>query len=233
MSLVHEDALVRLYHGDSREILPPLLVGERIALVTDPPYGISHASSQNGALRGKGIAGDKDLDLREWAVELAREHEDAPALVFGSWKRPEPPGTRHALVWDKGLGCGMGDLSLPWKPNWEEIYVLGRGFEGHRGSSVLSGHTMVSWVSKGRNHPNQKPITLMEDLLRKVEPDRLIVDPFAGSGATLAAAKRMGRPALGCEIDEEWLPGAMEALAPETLESQMAQITMSQGELGT
>jgi hypothetical protein len=234
----HQDALVTLYHGDCREILPERLRGERFALVTDPPYGIAHASSQNGALRGKGIHGDADLELREWWVVFCREFggdaigkESIPMLIFGSWKREPPPGTRHTLIWDKGLGCGMGDLTLPWKPNHEEIYVLGGGFEGHRGSSVLSGHTMVSWVSKGRNHPNQKPISLMEDLLRKIEPDRLIVDPFAGSGATLAAAKRMGRPAVGCEIDPEWLPGAMEALAPETLESQLAEITAAQEKL--
>lgn len=222
--VVHEDSLVTLLYGDGRKLLPSLIGDRPWALVTDPPYGIDHASGQEGALKGKGIQGDDDVSLREWWVTYAREHGNVPAIVFGSWKRPEPPGTRHALVWDKGMGVGMGDLTLPWKPNWEEIYVIGEGFLGHRGSSVLSGYTMVSWVSRGREHPNQKPVSLMEHLLEKVEPDRLIVDPFAGSAATLAAAKRLGRPAIGAEIDTEWIPGAVKELAKETLASQTAAV---------
>lgn len=230
--VVHQDSLVTLLYGDGRKHLPGLIGKRPWALVTDPPYGIDHASSQEGALKGKGIEGDGDTSLREWWVVFAREYggdligeETVPMLIFGSWKREKPPGTRHMLVWDKGMGVGMGDLTLPWKPNWEEIYVIGKGFEGHRGSSVYSGYTMVSWVSRGREHPNQKPITLMEALIEKVPPGYLIVDPFAGSGATLAAAKRLGRPAIGAEIDGEWIPGAVKELAKETLASQMAVTT--------
>src|SRR5690606_29734769 len=120
-------------------------------LVTDPPYGIGYASGKEGRFKGRPIANDHDLSTRD-AVLAA--WGDRAALVFGSWRIPKPVGTHTVLTWDKGDAAGMGNLSIPWKPNTEEVYVLGSGFVGHRGSSVLSGHTVVTWASKGREHPN-------------------------------------------------------------------------------
>lgn len=97
----------------------------------------------------------------------------------------------------------MGDLSIPWKPNWEEIYVAGRGFAGARNSSILSGHSVVTWASKGREHPNMKPVSLLERLIEKCPPG-VIADPFAGSGATLVAAKNLGRKVVGVELEERY-----------------------------
>lgn len=212
--LAYQDDLVTLWYGDALDILRELDCSEPVALVCDPPYGISHASRHTGRLQGRGIMGDEDLSLRESAIEWS---DGAPAIVFGSWKREPPPDTRAVLVWDKGMGVGMGDLSLPWKPNWEEIYILGDGFTGRRDDGVLKGHVMVSWASKGREHPNQKPVSLMRRLIEKIEPDRIIVDPFAGSGATLRAAKDLGRRAVGIEMDPEWIPGIKRELAQDTL----------------
>ena len=126
-----------------------------------------------------------------------------PGASLRFLKRAHPAGTRTVLVWDKGKASGMGDLSIPWKPNWEEIYVLGTGFTGHRGSSILTGHTVVSWASKGRDHPNMKPVSLMERLIEKC-PTGVIADPFAGSGTTLVAARNLGRKAIGVELEERY-----------------------------
>jgi DNA modification methylase len=54
-------------------------------------------------------------------------------------------------------------------------------------------------------HPWQKPISLMEKLIRIYSnPGETVLDPYAGSGATLKAAEICGRMALGCDIDEQW-----------------------------
>ena len=51
-----------------------------------------------------------------------------------------------------------------------------------------------------REHPTQKPLALMEALIRDfTDPGDLVVDPFAGAGTTLVAARRLGRRALGWE----------------------------------
>lgn len=54
-------------------------------------------------------------------------------------------------------------------------------------------------------HPFQKPISLMERLIAiYTKPGDLILDPFMGSGATLRAAQRLGRGALGFEHNPDY-----------------------------
>jgi hypothetical protein len=205
----YQDDLVTLFHGDCREV-PDWLTAD--VLVTDPPYGYNHASNREGAHQGVVIAGDESLEDRDHILGM---WGDRPALVFGSWKCGTPTGTHTVLAWDKGPGVGMGDLSVPWKPNWEMIYVLGRGFTGSRDSGVITGRT-VSWASKGREHPNQKPVGLLAKLLDKCPPGT-IADPFAGSGSTLAAAKMLGRRAIGVELDKRYCALAAARLAQDAL----------------
>lgn len=59
--------------------------------------------------------------------------------------------------------------------------------------------------SAANHHPTVKPITLMEWLIRLVtRPGGLIVDPFGGSFTTLVAAARLGYPAIGMDLSEEY-----------------------------
>lgn len=62
-------------------------------------------------------------------------------------------------------------------------------------------------------HPAQKPIKLIEALIDLVTiPGQLVVDPFAGSGTTLAAAKSLGRYYIGFENDERYAEIAQKRL---------------------
>jgi predicted RNA methylase len=55
----------------------------------------------------------------------------------------------------------------------------------------------------GNDHPTVKPLDLMEYLLTLASTPNggIILDPFAGSGTTLVAAKRLGRQCVGVELD--------------------------------
>ena len=54
-------------------------------------------------------------------------------------------------------------------------------------------------------HPTVKPTDVMSWLVHLLAvPGRVVLDPFAGSGSTLLAAKRMGVEAVGCELSEEY-----------------------------
>jgi site-specific DNA-methyltransferase (adenine-specific) len=56
-------------------------------------------------------------------------------------------------------------------------------------------------------HPTVKPIALMEYLIKMVTPKGgIVLDPFAGSGSTLVAAKQNGYQYIGCELTEEYIP---------------------------
>jgi len=62
-----------------------------------------------------------------------------------------------------------------------------------------------------RVHPAQKPLGLVMRLIEKsVQPGASIVDPFCGSGTTLAAAKTLGVWYLGCDIEEAYVQDARE-----------------------
>ena len=139
-----------LYLGDCREIAPTLEGVD--CVVTDPPYGIAYQSSFT---RGKPmhwhnrqIAGDDDCSARDEVLD------GVPAFACcGSPKVLPPDGTRATLVWDKGARSGMGDLSFPWKPSFELVWIGGGGWHGRRDEGVLR-HSNVHSASMGREHPN-------------------------------------------------------------------------------
>lgn len=213
MAPYYSDDLVTLYHGDCREITAWL---EADVLVTDPPYGMGYESNRNRDKRnvkiGRPVVGDsttadRDSVLAAWGSR--------PALVFGKWTCVRPAATRARLIWDKRVQ-GTGDLSIPWGPADEEIYVLGSGFSGKRTGNVISAQMLMSNDAERPDHPTPKPVGLMEALIAKCPPG-VIADPFAGSGSTLLAAKNQGRRAIGVEIDERYCEVAAKRLAQDTL----------------
>lgn len=60
-------------------------------------------------------------------------------------------------------------------------------------------------------HPTQKPIKLIEFLIRIfTDPDDVVIDPVAGSAVTLLAAKNLNRRAYGFEIKKNYYKDAIE-----------------------
>jgi len=56
------------------------------------------------------------------------------------------------------------------------------------------------------NHPTVKPIALMKYLIKLVTPPKgIVLDPFAGSGSTLVAAKELGFNFIGIDKEEEYV----------------------------
>lgn len=212
----YEDDHVTIYNADCLEVLDQFdpLPGDGDVLLFDPPYGISY---DTGARRldgnARSIANDRDTTVRD--AVLAWWSNRGPALVFGSWRVQKPAGTKGVLVWDKGGALGMGDLTIPWKFDHEEIYVLGGPWSGKRDSGSVLRHPPEQ--SMGRLHPHQKPVGLLSMLLAKLPHTGIVFDPCMGSGSTLVAAKARGRQAVGIELDERYCELAVGRLAQEVL----------------
>lgn len=200
----YQDDFVTLYHGDCRELLPHI---EADVLVTDPPYGIGANRMTLGNGRIRLDRGDLDWDRR--AADVAPLLDlGLPTIIWGGNYFSLPPASRW-LVWDKGTGKNdFADCELAWTnlPGVvKKFYRLWVGSNARQHSEGM------------RFHPTQKPLELMEWCLGLV-PDGIVLDPFAGSGSTLRAAKDLGRKAVGIEVEEKYCQIAAERCAQDVLD---------------
>lgn len=229
MTPYYADDHVTLYRGDCRDL--DLSPGSVDLLLTDPPYGMAFQSGHAKAGRSAAIRSDGVRQgmrtvrqaLGALAVSFA---PDMHALMFCHWESwPDFYDTasahfqiKNALIWWKH-GGGMGDLRLEYAKDYEVILFgvrsLGRQLEGKRVGAVLE-HPRVP--ASQRHVPFEKPVGLLMPLIERHAPsDGLVLDPFAGSGSTLVAAKRVGRKAIGVEIDERYAEVAANRLRQEVL----------------
>lgn len=215
MKPYYQDDLVELYNANCLEELRWL---QADVLVTDPPYGMAYKSGRKKHLP---IAGDRNVDLRGEVLSL---WGDRPAIVFGTWKAPRPDNVRQLIVWDKRGGAGFsGDLNMPWADVTEEIYVMGKGWQGGRRPAIYSIPTLHN--SARPDHPTPKPVALMGELIQCAPPG-VICDPMAGSGATLIAARNLGRKAIGVEIEERYCEVIAKRLAAQTLFNDFEEVEL-------
>jgi site-specific DNA-methyltransferase (adenine-specific) len=198
-----QNDLVTLYHGDCLEITEWL---EADVLVTDPPYGVAwqagglsdKKSTRDAAVQS--IASDESTEVRDLSLKAWGKK---PAVIFGSWRKPLLELPDHRLIWHKG-NRQPGVTSAAFYPVDEEIWLLGSGWQGKPPlASVITTHEARGLQPKLIGHPTPKPVGLMEKLIERC-PEGVIADPFAGSGATLVAARNLGRKVIGVEMEEKY-----------------------------
>ncbi len=206
-----------IIHGDSLSVLRELPDGCVDAIITDPPYGIGYTSTT-----GVRVKNDKSPFI--WflydAFRVLKPNGGA-LICFTRWDvqqafidamRIAGFVVKSELVWNK-VYHGMGDTKAQFAPMHENILFAVRGkyaFPGTRPRDVLT-HEKLN--SAHMVHPTEKPVELLEDIITSVtHPDDLILDPFAGSGSTLVAAKQTGRRYIGVELDGDYCQTARQRL---------------------
>lgn len=221
--LVYHRRGVWLYCGDALQE-PELwtLSPNPLFLLTDPPYGTNTRlrHRKNGNPKFTPIIGDENTLARDEMLKIWAARQGGPGLVFGSWRQPRPVDTRNIITWCKGASPGLGDLRVPWGNATEEIYLIGNMnpamFQGRRVPNHITMNSLNSQAKARPKHPTPKPVGLIAQLLERVSPRATIVDPFAGSGATLCAAQQLGRRAIGVEINPEYAAEAAKLLEEDT-----------------
>ncbi|MCS7080745.1 MAG: site-specific DNA-methyltransferase [Chloracidobacterium sp.] len=96
-------------------------------------------------------------------------------------------------------------------------------------SDVWSDLHRIKHASRRDAHPCQLPETVLERLiLMATDEGDVVVDPFAGTGTTLVAAKKLGRRYLGIELDAGYVAIARERLARTPAASRIGDVWVSQ-----
>jgi len=208
----YSDDHVTLYHGDAREVLLDIDIDIDV-VVTDPPYGIGwNSGGMAGSRDHPDIVGDDSTLLAEWIIEYAAP---APMVVFGANHFPHAlPTPGQWICWDKRVSESADRMfgsafELAWKSGPDKAAVMYR---------ILHGGVVNADGPGRRPHPTAKPVKLIRRIIEDLLPaDGLIVDPFAGAGSTLRAAKDLGRRSVGVEVVEEYCDAAARRCAQEVL----------------
>jgi site-specific DNA-methyltransferase (adenine-specific) len=176
---------VELYLGDCQEIMPTLVHAD--AVVTDPPYGLGHrltAGPGNQWSRHfeKSPVWDKELI----SADFVRSLIEYPAIIWGG-NYYDLPNVRGWLSWDKMQEHTSGHFEMAWT----NLDIPTRTFR----------YSRVQLAAEGKEHPTQKPLSLMQWCIGLIPKAKVISDPFMGSGTTGVAAVKLGRKFIGIELD--------------------------------
>ena len=205
----YRDDRVALYHADCKDILQSVQPSGITTVISDPPYGIRWRSPRDGA---RILGDDRPFDpshlLKFRCVLFGGQHYHTRLPAKGSW-----------LIWDKRCPhcggrrmCAAGPCRTNDQGDYEDIWC---SFHTHR---TIYRHYWNGWGKASergvpRIHPTQKPVLLMGYLIADfTRPGGLVTGPYAGSCATLVAARASGRHAIGIELDTRHIKPAIKRL---------------------
>ena len=223
MQPYYSHAGITIYHGDCQSVLFALPTID--AVITDPPYGISHPCDYKRRGRSNlatctdypDVVGDSEAFVPgQWA--------NWPCVLWGANHYADKlPASDGWLVWDKMRpdDLDQSTCELAWS----------NCIKGVRRFSYLW-HGMIRAGNETLVHPTQKPVALMRWVLSfKWIPGGIVLDPFMGSGTTLVAAKQLGRKAIGIEIEERYCEIAVKRLQQEVLPLEPTAPEPTQGDM--
>lgn len=217
--------------GDAIAFMKTLPDGSVDAIITDPPYGTEEFAKSRGHGRsrlGRANHVDDGWDSMESAVNLVDKYMAESVRVlkkkgnlfqFSSFESigrlvDTAPGQLYYKTW------GVWHKTNPIPINMKIRYVSSVEAWVHwvngakTGTFNANGKPVHNFIETGLTpagekkhgkHSTQKPLSVMRWAVEVLtNPGDLILDPFAGSGSTLLAAKECGRRSIGVELDENY-----------------------------
>lgn len=247
-----QEAGVTLYCADFRDVLSIDLARDVDAVIADPPYGETtlawdkwppfwpadlaavlplraplwcfgswrmfwnNAAHFAGWSHAQEIVWEKHNGSSSAADRFRRVHEFAVQWYRGPWADVyrSPVTTPDAVA-----------RTVRRKKRPEHWGQIGEArFVSDDGGPRLMRSVIAVRSEHGRaEHPTQKPVGIVDPLIRySVPAGGLVLDPFAGSGTTLVAAKACGRRAIGIEVSEAYCEIAARRLAQSVLPLEVA-----------
>lgn len=196
--------LARYFFEWGRTLLPVLVPGANVVIASNPllSYVVSGSLARAGLERRGEIVrlvmtmrgGDRPKHAHE-------EFSGVSVMPRSMW---EP-----WLLFRKPIDGRVQDNLRNWKTGGFRRPSADRPF----GDVIPSSPTHKS-ERKIAPHPSLKPQTFLRTLIRGVLPlgEGIVLDPFAGSGSTLAAAEAVGYQSIGIEKDSRYFDLAITAI---------------------
>lgn len=165
-------------------------------VLTDPPYKDEDVVCENGV--------DYYQFLSSWFEEskrVAKEYVmffNAPTRLFEILQLFGKPF--RILVWTKPR------TKYAWR--WEPVFIYKAMAEPsfNINATVWSDILPFLPLHKGQqSHPYEKPIKLMENIVRYIPDDMTILDTFCGSGTTNRAAMNLHHASIGIDINADYI----------------------------
>ena len=203
-------------------------------LLTDPPYNISSPYAaerqiprrirKTGAdfIMPKGEFGEWDHGFSTKWTDIILPKVKGWAVIFCSHvqiKEYSDHLTKHGFVAVGALAWHKTN-PVPFNHRFKLLSAFETAVVGKRPSTKFNGksvHNVFTFKSPSpseRLHPTQKPVRLMEELVRLfTSKGDIVLDPFAGSATTLAASVSLGRRYVGYESDPKYYSLACERSA--------------------
>lgn len=244
MEPYYADDLVTLYHGKFEELLPALTLPQEPVIVTDPPYGetslewdrwpqgwpsiaAQHARSMwvFGSMR-MFLGHVSEFNDWKFSQDFVWEKHNGSGFAKDRFKRVH----EHALHWYRGKWSEIHH-ETPTTPDATPRQVRRKTRPQHMGAieessyvSVDGGPRLMRSVMFHRSmhgraiNETEKPVEVVSPLIEyATKSGDLVLDLFAGSCSTLAAARVLGRPSIGFEQREEQCEKAAKRLANSDL----------------
>jgi site-specific DNA-methyltransferase (adenine-specific) len=205
-----------ILNADCLKALPMLPDGSVDFILTDPPY-ITRYKSRDG----RTVPND---DNDAWLVPAFAEMyrvlaDDSFCVSFYGW----PMADRFMQAYRAAGFRIVGHLMFPktyassirfLRYQHEAAHLLAKGNPSAPQQPIGD---VIAWEYTGNKlHPTEKPVSSLIPLVETFSsPDDTVLDPFAGSGSTLMAAKKLGRSYIGIELDAQYHSIARNRLAAD------------------
>jgi DNA modification methylase len=162
-------------------------------------------NTEPGFYGGWGAKNSESHPKGRWPSNLILDEESAKML-------DEQAG--HLIGAGNAIGSARKQNNLGFCTSPERInYKYDKG--GGASRFFYCAKSSIKERGSDNKHPTVKPIALMRYIIKLLAPpnDPLLLDPFAGSGSTLIAAKELGIRSIGIELNPEYCEIARNRIA--------------------